>query len=302
MSLLAGIDRRDVALTAVAVALGQVDALAPGLYGTSVVGPRWVVSVDLPGGGAVACCSGAPGPGLAFAVGIGALAVQALTVGTSEGNGVALPGAGAELLGGGATGPGGWPSRPSCAIPVVCRDPRGLQPGEHHGRRGASTASAGTSRSSPPGCSAPTSGPAASSWPSSGSGPRDSAEAAAAAERARVARELHDVLAHSLGVVVVQAEAAEEALARRPEVAAESLRVDPADRPRGAGGGTPAGRRPPRGRGAAGAGARAPRRSGSWCTGSSAAGLPGRARGARARSTGCRRRPTSRSTGSSRSR
>ena len=52
----------------------------------------------------------------------------------------------------------------------------------------------------------------------------DSAEAAAAAERARVARELHDVLAHSLGVVVVQAEAAEEALARRPELAAESLR------------------------------------------------------------------------------
>ena len=52
----------------------------------------------------------------------------------------------------------------------------------------------------------------------------DSAEAAAAAERARVARELHDVLAHSLAVVVVQAEAAEEALAHRPEVAAESMR------------------------------------------------------------------------------
>ena len=52
----------------------------------------------------------------------------------------------------------------------------------------------------------------------------DSAEAAAVAERARVARELHDVLAHSLGVVVVQAEAAEEALERRPELAAESLR------------------------------------------------------------------------------
>ena len=44
MSLLAGIDRRDVALTAVVVALGQVDAFAPGLYGTNVVGPRWVVS------------------------------------------------------------------------------------------------------------------------------------------------------------------------------------------------------------------------------------------------------------------
>jgi signal transduction histidine kinase len=53
----------------------------------------------------------------------------------------------------------------------------------------------------------------------------DSAAVAEAAERARIARELHDVLAHSLGVIVVQAEAAEEALRLRPDLAPESLRA-----------------------------------------------------------------------------
>jgi signal transduction histidine kinase len=53
----------------------------------------------------------------------------------------------------------------------------------------------------------------------------DSAAVAEAAERARIARELHDVLAHSLGVIVVQAEAAEEALQLRPDLAPESLRA-----------------------------------------------------------------------------
>jgi signal transduction histidine kinase len=53
----------------------------------------------------------------------------------------------------------------------------------------------------------------------------DSAAVAEAAERARIARELHDVLAHSLGVIVVQAEAAEEALHLRPDLAPESLRA-----------------------------------------------------------------------------
>jgi signal transduction histidine kinase len=47
---------------------------------------------------------------------------------------------------------------------------------------------------------------------------------AVAEERARIARELHDVIAHSVTVMVVQAGAAEEVLKRDPERAVEPLR------------------------------------------------------------------------------
>ena len=47
---------------------------------------------------------------------------------------------------------------------------------------------------------------------------------AAAAERARIARELHDVLAHSLSVMVVQASLAEDLVARDAEGAAGAIR------------------------------------------------------------------------------
>ena len=50
------------------------------------------------------------------------------------------------------------------------------------------------------------------------------AQFAAAEERARIARELHDVVAHGLSLMVVQAEAAEEMLDRSPESAARSVR------------------------------------------------------------------------------
>ena len=49
--------------------------------------------------------------------------------------------------------------------------------------------------------------------------------AAAGAERERIARELHDVLAHSLSVMVVQSSLAEDLVVRDPEAAVTALRA-----------------------------------------------------------------------------
>jgi signal transduction histidine kinase len=47
------------------------------------------------------------------------------------------------------------------------------------------------------------------------------AEAAAEAERQRIARELHDIVAHSLGVLVFQADVGEQLIDRDPGKARE---------------------------------------------------------------------------------
>ncbi len=53
----------------------------------------------------------------------------------------------------------------------------------------------------------------------------EEAAAAAAAERIRIAREVHDLVAHTITVMVVQAEAGEALLASAPDRSAESLRA-----------------------------------------------------------------------------
>ncbi len=215
------VDRSDVALAAALVVAGQIDVLAPGLFSTNIVGPRWVVSLTyFVAAASVLLRRVLPGP--AFAVGTGALVAQALSIGTSEGNGSLFP---ALVL---SYSVAVYGSRVTaiaalCAIPVVATVREVLNP--------ENTTAAEVFNGI--------------GWDLTliaawllGAYVRtrrqlvaelrqravDSAEAAAAAERARVARELHDVLAHSLAVVVVQAEAAEEAIAQRPEVAAESMR------------------------------------------------------------------------------
>jgi signal transduction histidine kinase len=54
---------------------------------------------------------------------------------------------------------------------------------------------------------------------------RDLARLAVADERTRIARELHDVVAHSLSVIAVQADAAEAALAKEPDRAGAPMRA-----------------------------------------------------------------------------
>jgi signal transduction histidine kinase len=51
------------------------------------------------------------------------------------------------------------------------------------------------------------------------------AEAAARQERQRIARELHDIISHGLGVVVLQAGAAEQVLDRDPGKAGEAMQL-----------------------------------------------------------------------------
>jgi signal transduction histidine kinase len=222
MALFTGVERRDVALAVALVVLGQVDAWVPWMFSADVVGPRWVVSLTY-AVAAAAVVLRRTRPGTAFAVGLGALVVQALGVGTSEGNGSLLP---ALVL--------------SYSVAV-------------HGTR--RVAIAGLVSIGVVSAVRELSNPHNTSYDDVISGlgwdlvivmawlfgayirtrrqlvaelrqrAADSAEAAAAAERARVAGELHDVLAHSLGVVVVQAGAGEEALTDHPDVAAESLRA-----------------------------------------------------------------------------
>ena len=71
----------------------------------------------------------------------------------------------------------------------------------------------------------------------------ESARRAVADERARIARELHDVIAHNVSVMVVQAAAGGDVFRSHPERAREALGLDRVERPGGVGRAAPAARR-----------------------------------------------------------
>jgi signal transduction histidine kinase len=217
-----GVDPRDAALAAVLVVVGQVDLLAPDLFSTNLVGPRWVLSaVYLVA--AVAVAFRRTRPGTAFAVAAVAWAAQAVTIGTSEGNGVLFPGL-VLSYSVARHGTRRVAIAALCALPVLSAvrevfNPQNTSAAQVFNGIGWDLTMVaawllGAWLRTRQQLVAELRQRAA-----------QSAEVAAAAERTRIARELHDVLAHSLGVIVVQAEAAEEVLRHRPESAAESMRA-----------------------------------------------------------------------------
>lgn len=219
--------RFDIAVALIVALVGQFDVWAPSLTGANVVGPRPAVSaVYLVSALALAWRRSAP-----FAVAIVVLVaylVQALAFGGSEGPGVLVP-ALVTLYSAGA-----YDERPRSLIPLALLPivilARELTNPENTDLANVLDALAWDST-------------IAAAWllgaylrtrrlyvaelqeraARAEQAREDEARAAVADERARIARELHDAIAHGVTVMVVQAEAAEEMLSGAPERARKPL-------------------------------------------------------------------------------
>ena len=220
-------DLEDISVAVAVTVLGQVDVVAPGLFSTNLVGPRWQISLCYAVAG-LALAWRRRRPFATFCVVAGVLAAQALVVGASEGNGVLLPAVIATYsVAANAT-------RRKAFIALVLVVPLA---GIREWRNPENVTAAATAD--------------ALAWDllivaswllgaylrtrrlyvaelaaravRAEQEREDRAAAAAAEERSRIAREMHDILAHSVSVMVVQAEAAEEMLDHDPDRARQPL-------------------------------------------------------------------------------
>lgn len=220
--------RLDIALALLVAGVGQLDVWASDRTGANVVGPRPVVA-GLYLVTALALAGRRRAPVAVALLVLGVNLVQALAFGASEGQGVLLP-ALVAMYSAGANSP-----RPRSLVPllflpllIVARE---LTNPENIDARNVLDALAWDTtilaawllgaylRTSRLYVAALEERAARAEQAR-----EERARAAVAEERARIARELHDEVAHGVTVMVVQAEAAEEILASDPERAREPLR------------------------------------------------------------------------------
>lgn len=220
-------DVEDVAVALAVTALGQVDVWAPDVFSTNLAGPRWLIALFYTIAG-LALIWRRRRPFVAFCVVAGVFAVQAILIGASEGNGALIPAVVATY----SVAANGTRREAFLALALLVpmaairelRNPDNVDLGATanaiawdlvivaawllgmylHTRRlyvrelADRTAHAEREK-------------------------EERVATAALEERERIAREMHDILAHSISVIVVQAEAAEEMLDRRPERVRNSL-------------------------------------------------------------------------------
>jgi signal transduction histidine kinase len=213
-------DREDVAVAVLVTALGQIDVWAPDVVSTNLVGPRWFIAACYAVAGlALAWRRRRPFTTLCAVVGV--LGVEAAAVGASEGNGVLVPAAiAAYSVAANATRRQSFIGLALMVPVVLVRELRNPD--------NASLADTANSLAWNLvivaawllGAYLRTRRLYVAELAERAERAEQDREArvmaAAEDERGRIAREMHDILAHSVSVMVVQAEAAEEMLDRDP--------------------------------------------------------------------------------------
>ncbi len=220
--------RGDLLLAVGVTVLAELDVFAPDLFSTHLTGPRWVLGLVFVLCG-VALAWRRLHPLAVFLVVAGALAAHALVFGASEGNGALIPALVATYsVAAHGSRRAAYVALPLAVLLLLVRETHNPSNVDWPATRAALAWDLTVVGAWLTG-----------SWlrarrlyeqalvqrAAQAEHEREQqTRTALAEERARMARELHDSIAHSLTVVVVQAEAAEDALDRDPERARTPIR------------------------------------------------------------------------------